>query len=301
MLAVNELPDQIELRDPRTLYPQPPFPKQSQKPPGATDAMDPVPDHGESSYQGSGKLKGLSAIVTGGDSGIGRAVAIAYAREGADVMIAYLSEDEDARSTLEVVKECGVNAQLYGGDLTDPQTAVRLVDAAVGQFGKLDLLVNNAAFQRTGGDPDEFSNEEFEKTFATNVFAPFYLSKAALDHLPAGGSIINTVSIQAYDPSSYLLAYAATKSALVSLTKGFAKLAIDQGVRVNAVAPGPVWTPFIPSTMPEEKVAKFGENTLFTRPAQPAELAPLFVWLASAAASYVTAEVYGATGGSTPV
>lgn len=300
MIAV-ESQEAVTLTDPRDLYPKPPFPRQTQSPPGETGDMDPTPDHGESSYQGTGKLKGLSAIITGADSGIGRATAIAYAREGADVMISYLSEDHDAESTAELVKECGVKVGLYRGDLGAPDMAESLIDAALREFGKVDVLVNNAAFQSTGEEAEDFSNEEFEKTFRTNVFAPFYLSKAALEYLPAGGSIINTVSIQAYRPSPQLLAYAATKSALTSLTKGFAKLAIERGVRVNGVAPGPVWTPFIPSTTPTEKTSKFGDHTLFGRPAQPAELAPLFVWLASPEASYVTGEIYGATGGSTPI
>ncbi|QDV73169.1 SDR family oxidoreductase [Botrimarina mediterranea] len=291
----------VTLTDPRDLYPQPPFPDQSQSPPGLTKEMDPTPDHGEKSYVGAGKLRGLSAIITGGDSGIGRAAAIAYAREGADVMISYLNEDRDAESVAELIKQEGGKIALHRGDLGAPDMAEHLIDAALREFGKLDILVNNAAFQSTGDDAEDFSNEEFEKTFRTNVFAPFYLSKAALEYLPAGGSIINTVSIQAFRPSPQLLAYAATKSALTSLTKGFAKLAIERGVRVNGVAPGPVWTPFIPTTMPTEKTAKFGGHTLFGRPAQPAELAPLYVWLASPEASYVTGEVYGATGGSTPL
>lgn len=301
MIAVENKTDAVKLTDPRDLYPQPPFPRQTQSPPGLTEDMNPTPDHGEDTYVGTSKLRGLSAIITGGDSGIGRAAAIAYAREGADVMISYLSEDLDAESTAEFIKQDGGKVALYRGDLGAPDMAERLVDAALREFGKLDILVNNAAFQSTGEDTEDFSNEEFEKTFRTNVFAPFYLSKAALEYLPPGGSIINTVSIQAYRPSSQLLAYAATKSALVSLTKGLAQQAIEQGVRVNGVAPGPVWTPFIPTTMPTEKTSKFGDHTLFGRPAQPAELAPLFVWLASPEASYVTGEIYGATGGSTPI
>ncbi len=300
-MIAAESNEAVTLTDPRDLHPRPPFPLQDQSPPGEFGDMDPTPDHGESSYRGTGRLKGLSAIITGADSGIGRAAAIAYAREGADVMIAYLSEDEDAESTAELAKEAGVKVGLHRGDLGAPETSESLIDAALREFGKLDLLVNNAAFQSTGEDAEDFSNEEFEKTFRTNVFAPFYLSKAALEYLPAGGSIINTVSIQAFRPSPQLLAYAATKSALTSLTKGFAKLAIERGVRVNGVAPGPVWTPFIPSTMPADKTAKFGGDTLFGRPAQPAELAPLYVWLASPEASYVTGEIFGATGGSTPL
>jgi NAD(P)-dependent dehydrogenase (short-subunit alcohol dehydrogenase family) len=300
MIAV-ESKEAVTLTDPRDLYPRPPFPRQTQSPPGETGDMNPTPDHGESSYRGTGRLQGLSAIITGADSGIGRAAAIAYAREGADVMISYLSEDQDAASTAELLKETGVKVGLFRGDLGAPDIAESLIDAALREFGKLDVLVNNAAFQSTGNDAEDFSNEEFEKTFRTNVFAPFYLSKAALEYLPAGGSIINTVSIQAFRPSPQLLAYAATKSALTSLTKGFAKLAIERGVRVNGVAPGPVWTPFIPTTMSTDKTSKFGDHTLFGRPAQPVELAPLFVWLASPEASYVTGEIYGATGGSTPL
>lgn len=289
------------LTDPRHQYSCPPFPEQNQHVPGQTAAMSPTPDHGEQSYRGSGKLDGGLAIVTGGDSGIGRAAAIALAREGADVVISYLSEDSDAEATREWVEKAGAKALLIKRDLQDEQACIELIDRTLSDLGKPTVLVNNAAYQETHDQVEEFSSEAFDRIFKTNVYAPFYLAKAALEHLPAGGSIINTVSIQGFDPSPYLLPYAASKSALIGLTKAMAGLAIKQGVRVNAVAPGPVWTPLIPATMPGEKVANFGDNTVFGRPAQPAELAPLFVWLASPEASYVTGEVFGATGGRTPL
>ncbi len=292
----------VELVDPRQAYPQPPFKRQKMiAVPGHLDEMDPRPDHGEETYQGTGKLTGLSAIITGGDSGIGRAVAIAYAREGANVAISFLSEDEDANATAEVVRAAGVKALVLKGDLQDESHCESIIDQVEQEFGRLDILVNNAAFQRTEEELDDFSTELFDRVFKTNVYAPFWLSRAALKKMTAGGSIINTVSIQGLTPSPELLPYASSKSALIGLTKGLAKLAIEHGVRVNAVAPGPVWTPLIPSTVAEEKMRNFGSNTLFERPAQPVELAPLYVWLASPEASYVTAEVLGATGGRTPV
>ncbi|TWT87248.1 putative oxidoreductase YghA [Pseudobythopirellula maris] len=286
--------------DPSDRGPKPPFEKQTQPYPGDTGAMSPTPDHGEESYRGSGKLTGGAAVITGGDSGIGRAVAIAYAREGADVCIAYLSEEDDAEETARLVRDAGRQAVTFRGDLREEAKCRELIDSAVERFGRMTVLVNNAAYQMTEEEPDDFSSELFDRILKTNIYAPFYLSKQALKHLPRGGSIINTVSIQAYSPSSYLLPYSASKSALVGLTKGLAEGAIEQGVRVNAVAPGPVWTPLIPATMPEDKVKNFGANTVFGRPAQPAELAPMYVWLASPEASYVTGEVYGATGGRSP-
>ncbi len=289
------------MTDPRTRFAQPPFPKQRQQMPGHTEKMDPVPDHGESTYRGSDRLKGHTAIVTGGDSGIGRAVALAFGREGANVVVAYLSEEADAQASAEDVRKSGAGVMTFAGDLREESTCQKLISKTVERFGGLTILVNNAAYQATGESVEDFSSEVFDRIYKTNVYAPFYLSKIALKHLNPGASIINTVSIQGYDPGGYLLPYASSKSALIGMTKAMAKLTMEQGVRVNAVAPGPVWTPFIPGSMPGEKVANFGKDTVFGRPAQPAELAPLYVWLASDDASYVTGEVYGATGGSTPL
>ena len=294
--------DPVKLPDPRSAYAVPPFKKQSPiDMPGRTDQMDPRPDHGEDSYTGSGRLAGLNAVVTGADSGIGRAVAIAYAKEGANVVVSYLSESDDAAETLRHVEAAGGKALAVGGDLREEAHCDRLIEQSVAKLGGIDILVNNAAYQETRDSIDQMSTELFDRIFKTNVYAPFWLSRAAMKHLPSGGSIINTVSIQGYDPSPMLLPYATTKSALIGMTKGLAKLAIEHGVRVNAVAPGPVWTPLIPGSMPTEKFENFGADTLFQRPAQPVELSPLYVWLASPAASYVTGEVYGATGGKTPV
>ncbi|WP_342190424.1 SDR family oxidoreductase [Stieleria varia] len=263
--------------------------------------MVPDLDHGESTYRGSGKLQGLSALITGADSGIGRAIAISYAREGANVAISYLSEDSDAQETRQLVEAAGQQAICLPGDLREETFCEEIIDRTISGLGALDILVNNAAFQETEEEIEAFSTEVFDRILKTNLYAPFWLSRAAMSRLPVGGSIINTVSIQRYDPSPYLLPYATTKSALIGMTKATAKLAMEQGVRVNAVAPGPVWTPFIPGSMPKDKFENFGKDTLFMRPAQPAELAPLYVWLASPEASFVTGEVYGCSGGKTPV
>lgn len=292
----------VTLVDPRKCYASPPFDKQQTfDMPGSTSDMRPTPDHGEKCYQGSGKLKGLSALITGGDSGIGRAIAICYAREGANVAINYLSEDDDANRTAEVAKEAGGKVAVIGGDLREESFCKDLVDQTREELGGIDILVNNAAYQETAEEMNGFSSELFDRIFKTNVYAPFWLSKAAMKHLPPGGSIINTASIQGYNPSPFLLPYATTKSAILGMTKGLAKLAMEDGIRVNAVAPGPVWTPFIPGSMPADKFMQFGESTVFGRPAQPIELAPLYVWLASPEASYVTGEVFGCTGGMSPV
>lgn len=299
--SATSQPD-VQLVDPRDAFVQPPFMDQEPfKMPGSTEQMNPQPDHGEESYCGSGKLKGLNAVVTGADSGIGRAIAIAYAREGANVALNFLCEESDAKSTQRVCEAAGIRSVLIGGDLRQESFCEELIERSMDEFGGIDILVNNAAFQETEERLEDFSTELFDRIFKTNVYAPFWLSRKAMDHLPAGGSIINTVSIQGYTPSPFLLPYATTKSALIGMTKALAKLAIERGVRVNAVAPGPVWTPFIPGSMPQEKFEQFGSDTLFGRPAQPAELAPMYVWLASPEASYVTAEVYGCTGGKTPV
>lgn len=288
-------------RDPREFGPKPPFPEQQQSAPGTVRELNPPADHGEKTYKGTSKLAGRVAVITGGDSGIGRAIAIAYAREGADIVLSHLPEEEpDAKQVESLVVESGRKILRIPGDIRSPQYADSLVTAAFRQFNRLDIVVNNAAFQRTHKSIDEIPAEEFEDTFRTNVFGMFYLTRTALPKLKPGAVILNTTSIQAYEPSESLLAYAATKAAIANLTKSLAKLSAKRGVRVNAVAPGPVWTPLIPSTMGPEKVKTFGENTVFGRPAQPIELAHVFVFLASEAASYVSGEIYGATGGRTP-
>jgi NAD(P)-dependent dehydrogenase (short-subunit alcohol dehydrogenase family) len=288
-------------QDPKPAGPTPEFPQPKIAPPGLTDEMRPRPDHGEASYRGLGRLAGKVALVTGADSGIGKAVAIAFAREGADVIVSHLPEEEaDGADTEKWVGEAGRRALRAPGDLRDEAYCTSLVDRAVDEFGRIDVLVNNAAFQRTCESIDQISTAEFDDTFKTNVYAMFWLCRAALPRMRAGATIINVASIQAYDPSPNLLAYAATKGAIVNFTKGLSSLAMKQGVRVNAVAPGPVWTPLIPSTMDEQKVKQFGAHTDFERPAQPVELAPIFVFLASNEARFVTGEVYGATGGQTP-
>jgi len=287
-------------RHPQDGGPKPPFPKQQQEPPGEERKLRPQADHGEESYHGSGKLDGMTALITGADSGIGRAVALAYAREGADVAIAYLDEDDDARETERLVTGAGRRALRLAGDIQDEVHCRRLVEQTLDQFGRLDVLVNNAAYQMHQESIADVTPAQFDRTFRTNVYAMFHLCRNALPHLQAGASIINTTSIQGYEPSPTLLDYATTKSAIIGFTKALARQVAERGVRVNAVAPGPVWTPLIPATSPPEKVAEFGSNTVFDRPAQPAELAPPFVWLASREAGYVTGEVYGVTGGRTP-
>jgi NAD(P)-dependent dehydrogenase (short-subunit alcohol dehydrogenase family) len=263
--------------------------------------MTPKADHGEESYRGYGRLKEKVALITGGDSGIGRAVAIAFAREGADVLISYLpQEEQDAWETAKWVEGSGRRAIKLPGDIGDEKHCEFLVESAFREFGKLDILINNAGFQSTHEAIEELTSELFDRTFKTNVYAMFWLCRSALPRMHPGGVIVNTASIQAYDPSPQLLAYAPTKGAIVNFTKALSKLAMKRGVRVNAVAPGPVWTPLIPSTMPEEKVKKFGQDTSFERAAQPVEIAPVFVFLASNDARYVSGEVYGVTGGQTP-
>ncbi|HEX8295343.1 MAG TPA: SDR family oxidoreductase [Chthoniobacteraceae bacterium] len=283
--------------DPQELHPQPPYPEQSQSPPGTEAELTPQADHGEKSYEGNGRLAGKVALITGGDSGIGRAVAIAFAREGADVLISYLNEDEDAAETARWVKGAGRKAITVSGDIGEEDHCRALVERCIGELGRIDILVNNAAFQRTHESIEEFTAEEVERTYRTNVFAMFHLCRSALPRMKPGSTIINVASIQAYDPTPQLLAYASTKGAIVTYSKALAGLAIKEGVRVNVVAPGPVWTPLIPSTMPEEKVKNFGKDTPMGRAAQPAELAPAFVFLASQDSSYITGEIIGVTGG----
>jgi NAD(P)-dependent dehydrogenase (short-subunit alcohol dehydrogenase family) len=289
--------DQTTGQNPLTQYPKPPFPAQHIDPPGVESQMNPKPDYGEQSYRGSNRLTGKAALITGADSGIGRAVALAFAREGADVLISYLDEGEDAQETVRVVRAAGRKAVAVAGDISQEAHCQQLVQRAIQEFGKLDILVNNAAFQRTYGSITEIPAEELQYTFATNIFSMFYLCKAAMPHLKEGASIINTSSIEAVQPEPMLLAYASTKGAIVNFTKGLAKEMAPKGVRVNSVAPGPVWTPLIPSTMPPEQVSSFGQQSPMQRPAQPVELAPAYVFLASQESSYVSAQTVGVTGG----
>ncbi|MFO7324607.1 MAG: SDR family oxidoreductase [Pseudomonadota bacterium] len=278
-------------------FPRPPFPPQAQKLPGSTGRMDPEPDHGEHTYRGSGRLKDKVAVITGGDSGIGRAVALAYAREGADVLVAYLSEHEDARETERLVKEAGRRCVLFAGDIADPAVCRELIDTAVKEFGRIDILVNNAAHQMSFDDIDEISDQEWDHTFAVNISAMFRLTRDAVKHMKPGSAIINTASVNADSPSPQLLAYATTKGAIQNFTGGLAQLLAEKGIRANTVAPGPVWTPLIPASMPAEKVAHFGEQYPMKRPAQPVECAPVFVMLAEDGASYVSGSTVAITGG----
>jgi hypothetical protein len=271
---------------------------QQQAPPGLTAQMDPTPDHGEATYVGHGRLAGKKAIVTGGDSGIGRAVAIAFAREGADVLIAYLEEDEDARETARWIEQAGRQALLVPGDLAEPAHCRAVIDAAVEGFGRIDVLVNNAAFQRTYEALEDISDEAWDRHFHTNIGAMFRLCKAALPHMDRGASIINTASVNVDQPKPTLVPYAATKGAIANFTAGLAQLLAERGIRVNSVLPGPIWTPLIPSTLPPEQVAEFGKQVPLGRPGQPAELAPLFVLLASDEASYMSGGAYPVTGGN---
>ena len=278
--------------------PKPPFPDQPQPIPGLTENMEPRPDHGEDSYKGTGRLAGKAASVTGGDSGIGRAVAIAYAREGADVLISYLEEEqEDADAVRAEIEAAGRKAVLVPGDISDPDHCRAIVAQAVEAFGKIDILVNNAAHQMTFKGIEDIEDEEWDYTFKVNIHAMFYLTKAAVAHMGEGGSIINTTSVQADSPSEELLAYASTKGAIQNFTGGLAQMLAERGIRANCVAPGPIWTPLIPATMPKEKVQSFGEQVPMKRPGQPRELAPVYVMLASDEASYVSGATVAVTGG----
>jgi NAD(P)-dependent dehydrogenase (short-subunit alcohol dehydrogenase family) len=277
--------------------PKPPYPPQTQPYPGRESQMNPRPDYGEQSYKGANRLTGKKAVITGGDSGIGRAIAVAFAREGADVLISYLNEDDDAEETVRVVRGAGRTAIAIPGDLTAERHCQSIVQRALKEFGGLDVLVNCAGFQMNRKGIGDISTEEFDHTMKTNIYAMFWLCKAALPHMREGGAIINTASIQAYQPSPTLLAYAATKGAIVTFTKALAEEAIKRGIRVNAVAPGPIWTPLIPSTFDAEHVKEFGKNTPTGRAGQPVEVAPVYVFLASTESSYITGEVIGATGG----
>jgi len=292
--------DQHTRQDPTQQYPQPEYPEQDQRDqhPGLEREMQPEPDYGYETYRGTGRLEGKAAVITGGDSGIGRAVALAFAREGADVLISYLEDEEpDATETARVVEDAGKRAVKVPGDIAEESRCQRVVDEAVRQFGRIDVLVNNAAHQMTVEGIADVSSELLDRTFKTNIYAMFWLVKAALPHMPEGGSIINVASIQAYQPSPTLLPYSSTKGAIVTFTKGLAQEVVQYGLRANTVAPGPVWTPIIPASMPGDTVSQFGGTSPMGRPAQPAELAPAFVFLASQESSFVNGETLGVTGG----
>jgi NAD(P)-dependent dehydrogenase (short-subunit alcohol dehydrogenase family) len=273
------------------------MPKQQQDPPGTTTAMDPKPDHGEESYRGSDRLAGKTAVITGGDSGIGRAVAIAFAREGADVLIAYLDEHEDAKDTAGWVEKAGRKAVLISGDLADPAHCRAVIAKAAEEFGHIDVLVNNAAFQATHERLEDVPDEEWDRTLAINLSAYFHLVKAALPHMGEGGSIIGTTSVNSDTPKPNLAPYDVTKAGVANLSAALAQLLAERGIRVNSVAPGPIWTPLIPSTMPPEQVEQFGSDVPMGRPGQPAEVAPVYVLLASDEASYVSGARIAVTGG----
>ena len=283
--------------DPRTAYPQPPFAQPKIPMPGENREMDPKPDHGETSYKGSGRLAGKAALITGADSGIGRAVALAFAREGADVVLSYLDEHADATEAASWVEKAGRRAVLVPGDVSGEAHCQELVARTVREFGKIDILVNNAAFQASHESIEEISAEEWDKTFRTNIHAYFYLAKAAVGVMQPGGSIIATSSVNAKTPSPQLLAYATTKGAIANFTAGLAQLVAEKGLRANCVGPGPVWTPLIPSTMPEEKVKEFGSQVPLARPAQPVELVAPYVMLASDESSYISGAYIPVTGG----
>jgi NAD(P)-dependent dehydrogenase (short-subunit alcohol dehydrogenase family) len=281
----------------RKSFPKPPFPKQPQSLPGSSKAMQPEPDYGEDSYRGAGRLTDKKAVITGADSGIGRAVALAFAREGADVVVSYLNEHEDARETQRLVESTGRRCVLVPGDIAKAEECRALVKKAVDAFGRIDILVNNAAHQMAFESLEDIPDEEWERTMATNLSAMFYITKAAIRHMREGASIINTASINADVPNPSLLAYATTKGAIQNFTAGLAQLLAEQGVRANTVAPGPVWTPLIPASLPEDKVQNFGSQVPMKRPAQPCELAPVYVMLAADEASYVSGATVAVTGG----
>ncbi|MEV6299820.1 SDR family oxidoreductase [Actinoplanes sp. NPDC051861] len=285
--------------DPREQYPKPELKGGDLEPPGLTSEMPDRPDHGEQTYRGSGRLTGRKAVITGGDSGIGRAVAIAYAREGADVLISYLPEEEsDARDTVQWIEKAGRKAVAVPGDIRDEGHCRAIIETARAELGGVDILVNNAAYQMAQpAGITEITDEQFDRVMKTNLYAMFWLCRAAVPHMPPGATIINTASVQAYLSSSALLDYATTKGGIVAFTKALAEDLAGRGVRVNAVAPGPIWTPLIPATMPEEKVKSFGGDTPLGRAGQPAELAPAYVYFASPESSYTTGEVLGVTGG----
>ena len=292
-------PKQTRPHDPKGLYPKPPFPKQQQPWPGLCSRMEPRPDHGENSYKGSGRLEGRRALITGGDSGIGRAAAIAFAREGADVAINYLPpEESDAQEVVKLVQAAGRKAVAIPGDIKDEAFCKQLVNTAVEKLGGIDILVNNAGRQIAKKSIEEITSADFDETFKTNVYAMFWITKAAVAQMPPGSAIINTASINAYEPSEKMIDYAATKGAIMIFTKGLAKQLVEKGIRVNAVAPGPFWTALqVTGGQPPEEIPEFGKDTPMGRAGQPAELAGIYVLLASNESSYATGQVYAAVGG----
>jgi NAD(P)-dependent dehydrogenase (short-subunit alcohol dehydrogenase family) len=292
--------DRLTMQDPRNQYPQPPFPRQPQPVPGLAREMEPKPDHGETSYRGSGRLAGRKALITGGDSGIGRAAAIAFAREGADIAFSYLeAEQADAQEVAALIEAEGRTALALPGDITDEGWCRTMVEQAVKGLDGLDILVINAGRQQNRPSIDQVTSEDFDRTMKTNVYAMHWIAQAAVPHLPAGASVITTASIQAYDPSAILLDYATTKAAIVAYTKALSKQLLDKGIRANVVAPGPFWTALQSSGgQPQEAVMTFGEESQYGRPGQPVEIAPVYVLLASQEGSYITGEVYGVTGGA---
>jgi len=299
MASGREGPTMTPLENPAGKYPKPPFQPQSQAWPGLAGQMKPRPDHGETSYKGSGRLTGRKALITGGDSGIGRAAAIAFAREGADVAINYLQPEEpDAREVIALIRAAGRKGVSLPGDIRTEEFCRQLVSEAVRELGGLDILVNNAARQQSRDSIEDITTDQFDWTFKTNIYAPFWITRAAVPHMPAGATIINTTSVNAYDPSENLLDYSMTKGAIMIFTKSLAKQLAKKGIRVNGVAPGPIWTPLqVSGGQTEEKLVTFGEDTPVGRPGQPAELASIYVQLASPDASYATGQIYGATGG----
>lgn len=299
-MSTDNTPNQYAMQNPLTQYPQPDFKKQPQTAPGTIHDMDPAPDHGEKSYRGFGRLAGRKALITGGDSGIGRAVAIAFAREGADIVINYLpSEEQDAQEVISLIEAEGRKAVALPGDLQDESFCQQLISQTKESLGGIDILVNVAGKQTNQKDIAELTTEQFEATFRTNVFALFWLCKAALPHMPPGATIVNTASIQAYQPSQILLDYAPSKAAIVAFTKALAKQVLPKGIRVNAVAPGPFWTPLQPSGgQPQDAIETFGSEVPMKRPGQPAECASVYVLLASQESSFITGETYGITGGN---
>tara|TARA_Y100000815_G_C13311457_1_gene488692 strand:- start:201 stop:1070 length:870 start_codon:yes stop_codon:yes gene_type:complete len=286
------------MKDPQNKYKTPPFPKEKQEVPGSEEAMNPKVNHGEESYKGTGKLEGKNAIITGADSGIGRAVAIAFAREGANVLISYLSEHEDAKKTAKYVEKAGQKAVLVAGDISEKSQCEQIVERAVKEFGQIDILVNNAAFQMARESLQDVPDEEWDYTFKTNIYSMFYICKAAEPYMKPGSTIVNTTSVNAYKPTPTLLAYAATKGAIQNFTANLGQLLAEKGIRANCVAPGPIWTPLIPATMPADEVKSFGEYTPLKRPGQPAEVAPIYVLLASEDSSYMTGSTVQVTGGT---